>query len=64
MVFLKEPILFLLYINDLPQASKSNTVLSADDADLNISHHDSKTLQIEENEEMKKSIGGWVYTGP
>ena len=52
-------ILFLLYVNDLSQASKFSTTLFADDANLNISHHDSKTLQIKVNEEMKK-IACWM----
>ena len=48
------PILFLLFINDLPQASKFNTTLFADDANLNFSHHDPAILQVKVNEEMKK----------
>ena len=40
------PLLFLLFINDLPQASKFNATLFADDANLHISHQIPHILQV------------------
>ena len=39
------PILLLLFINDLPQASNFDATLFADDANLRISHQNPDTLQ-------------------
>ena len=52
------PLLFLLFINDLPQASNFDATLFADDANLHISHQNPDTLQIIVNEEIKKSKTG------
>ena len=54
------PLLFLLFINDLPQASNFDATLFADDANLHISHQNPDTLQIIVNKEIKK-IENWMY---
>ena len=54
------PLLFLLFINDLPQASKFNATLFADDANLHISHQNPHSLQVMVNEEIEK-IENWMY---
>ena len=54
------PLLFLLFINDLPQASKFNTTLFADDANLRISHQNPHSLQVMVNEEIEK-IENWIF---
>ena len=48
------PLLFLLYINDLPLASKLLTLLFADDTTLLFSHDDINVLIEEVNKEFKK----------
>ena len=55
------PLLFLLFINDLPQASKFNATLFADDANLHISHQNPHTLQVMVNEEIE-NIENWMYS--
>ena len=54
------PLLFLLFINDLPQASKFNATLFADDANLHISHQNPHSLIVMVNEEIEK-IEHWMY---
>ena len=54
------PLLFLLFINNLPQASKFNATLFADDANLRISHQNPHRLQEMVNEEIEK-IENWMY---
>ena len=39
------PLLFLLYVNDLPNVSKFETTLFADDTTLHLAHHDFNILQ-------------------
>ena len=51
------PILFLLYVNDLPNVSKFETTLFADDTNLHICHHNIQFLQQEVSQEIK-SING------
>ena len=41
------PLLFLLYIDDLPYASKFETSLFAYDTNLHLSHHDIDFLQTQ-----------------
>ena len=53
-----EPLLFLLSINDLPQASKFNATLFADDANLHIFLRNPHTFQVMVNEEIEK-IKSW-----
>ena len=53
------PIIFLLFINDLPQASKFIATLFADDANLHISHQNPHSLQVTVNEEIEK-IENWM----
>ena len=48
------PLLFLIYINDLPNVSKLFSLLFADDTTLFASHKDLKTLLIFVNKEFKK----------
>ena len=47
------PLRFLLYVNDLPNASKFKITLFADDANLHFSHQQPKFLQKLVNEEFK-----------
>ena len=53
------PLLFLLFINDLPNVSKFYSTMFADDANLHISHQNPKILQVIVNEEIKK-IENWM----
>ena len=53
------PLLFLLYVNDLPNATNVlDPIMFADDTNLFYSHHDIKTLFSTVNEELEK-LGGW-----
>ena len=47
------PLLFLLYVNDLPSASKFNNTLFTNDANLHLSHLQPEFLQKLVNEEIK-----------
>ena len=50
------PLLFLMYINDLPNASKVlDPIMFADDTNFFYSHYDIKTLFNTVNEELKKT---------
>ena len=53
------PILFLLYVNDLPNVSNFKTTLFADDANLNMSHSSIQTLQLLVNQEINK-VDEWL----
>ena len=53
------PLLFLLYVNDLPNVSKFETTLFADDTTLHLAHHDFNILQQQVKEETDK-IENWV----
>ena len=53
------PLLFLLYVNDLPYASKFETTLFADDTNLHLSHNDIDSLQTQTEHETIK-INNWV----
>ena len=53
-------LVFLLFITDLPQASKFNAILFADDANLHVSHQNPHSLQVMVNEEIEK-IEKWMY---
>ena len=48
------PLLFLLYINDLPLASEFDTTLYADDTAPMLSDRDLKSLKYKANNELKK----------
>lgn len=53
------PLLFLLYVNDLPNVSKFKTTLFADDTNLHLSHSNSKYLQQQVSQEIVK-IDEWM----
>ena len=53
------PILFLLYINDLPNVSSLKTLLFADDTALFASGNNSSSVEKVVNEELKK-IENWL----
>ena len=53
------PILFLLYVNDLPNVSKFETTLFADDTNLHMSHHNIQFLQQEVSQEINK-LDKWL----
>ena len=46
------PVLFLLYVNDLPGASKFETTLFAEDTNLHLSTYDVSTLQAKVDSEI------------
>ena len=50
------PVLFLLYVNDLPNASNFETILFADDTNLHLSHISINSLQSRVQQEMMKVI--------
>ena len=53
------PILFLLYVNDLPNVSKFETTLFADDTNLHMNHHNIQFLQQEVCQEINK-VDKWL----
>ena len=53
------PILFLLYVNDLPNVSKFETTLFADDTNLHLSNTSLQQLQIEVSREINK-VDKWI----
>ena len=48
------PLLFLIYVNDLPCASGFQTTLFADDTNLHLSHKDIKMFQLNVQNELDK----------
>ena len=54
------PLLFLVYIDDLPNGLKSNPKLPADDTSLFSVIPDVNTSQIDLNEDLDK-INNWSY---
>jgi len=52
-------LLFLIYVNDLPCASSSQTTLFADDTSLHLSHKDIKMLQLNVQNELDK-VDTWM----
>ena len=52
------PILFLLYVNDLPNVSKFKTTFFADDTNLHMNHSDLSLLQMEVSQEINK-VDDW-----
>ena len=48
------PLIFLLYVNDLPYASKFKTTLFADDTNLHLSHNNIDSLQTQAEHETIK----------
>ena len=55
------PLLFLMYVNDLPSASNLETTLFADDTNLHLSHHNIITLQSQVQQEIEK-ISNWMIS--
>ena len=55
------PLLFLLYINDLPNASNFETTLFADDTNLHLSHININSLQSRVQLEMMK-VSKWMIS--
>ena len=55
------PLLFLIYVNDLPSASNLETTLFADDTNLHLSHHNIITLQSQVPQEINK-INNWMIS--
>ena len=53
------PLLFIIYMNNLPLASKFRTRLFADDTSLTLSNSNIKQLEKEVNTEVKK-INDWT----
>ena len=53
------PLLFLLYVNDLPYVSKFEVTLFADDINLHLSLNNIKSLQIQTANEVDK-INNWI----
>ena len=53
------PLLFLIYVNDLPCACSFQTTLFADDTSLHLSHKDIKTLQLNVQNELDK-VDTWT----
>ena len=53
------PLLFSLYVNELPSVSNFETTLFADDTNLHISHNNIKILQSMVTNEIKK-IDTWM----
>lgn len=49
------PLLFLIYINDMPNSTKMFTSLFADDTGLFLSHHNIETLIDNANSELEKA---------
>ena len=52
------PVLFLIYVNDMPQAVKSNLLLYADDSCLMYQHKDMTKIEKILNEDFK-NICDW-----
>ena len=52
------PILFLLYVNDLTNVSKFETMLFVDDTNLHLSSTSLQQLQIEFQDKLIKSMNG------
>jgi len=55
------PLLFLIYINDLPCASTFNSVLFADDTSLHMSDKNLRNLECKANKELKE-VERWFRT--
>jgi len=53
------PLLFFLYVNDLPNASKFETTLFADDTNLHLSDQNIKSLHSKVSQEIGK-IDSWM----
>lgn len=53
------PLLFLIYINDLPKALKNDSILFADDTTLIIKSKDQKTLESSANEDLRRVVN-WL----
>ena len=54
------PLLFLLYVNDMPQATKSELLLYADDSCIFFQHKDVNTIQTQLNEDFSNLCDWFV----
>ena len=54
------PLLFLLYVNDMPQATKSELLLYADDSCILFQHKDVNTIQTQLNEDFSNLCDWFV----
>ena len=54
-----EPLLFLIYVNDMPQAVKSNLFLYADDSCLMYRHRDVNQIEKQLNNDFE-NICNWL----
>ena len=55
------PLLFLLYVNDLPHAHNFDTTLFADETNLHLSHYNINISQSQVNQEINK-INQWMIS--
>ena len=55
------PLLFLIYVNDMPQAVKSNLFLYADDSCLMYQHRDVEETQKQQNKDSENVCDWFVY---
>ena len=55
------PLLFLIYVNDMPQAVKSNLFLYADDSCLMYQHRDVEETQKQQNKDFENVCDWFVY---
>ena len=53
------PIIFIMYVNDLPKCSSFSTKLYADDTYLCLAHSDIKELKLMVNNELIK-VDEWI----
>ena len=57
-----EPLLFLIYVNDMPQAVKSNLFLYADDSCLMYQHRDVNEIEKQLNNDLENVCNWFVDT--